>query len=213
MRNRIPVYVESGNLLDKGFSRKSKDAVKPIVVIPVDTEFKTHVTRGYEKVEHPMVADTTLHGQWLTRMMRSSEGVDESTLSRRIADSLSLRAEVIAGNVAIEWSIGTIAVIETNSAIFYLLAISTFDENNNAHATVEDVKEAVRSLIDFHNRNGQGHDLYLPLMGTGLSRAGMSPCDAYEMLKSELCSKNAFIVGKVTIMVLPDVAAEMGLMD
>lgn len=211
-RGARTIWVEVGDLLDRGFGKRRRNAPKPIVVIPVDTGFRTHVTRAYEDVDHPAVADTTLHGQWLTRMMQSDKGLSETLLSQRIDDSLRLHATSDL-NGELPHKIGTIAVIEADCAVFYLLAISTFDGNNNAHATPDDVRTAVKSLLSFYDRNGQGHDLYVPLMGTGLSRAGMSARDAYEMLADELCSSSAFFAGKVTITVLADAATEIGLMD
>lgn len=206
------VWVEAGDLFAKAFGKKRKGTVKPIVVIPVDTGFRTHVTRGYENEAHPAVADTTLHGQWLTRVLQSEKNLSEGLLAKRIDGSLALHAKP-AGKEGGEWPIGTVAVVETDAAVFYLLAISTFDGDNNAHATRDDVRDAIRALIAFYDRNGQGHDLYIPLMGTGLSRAGMSLRDAYEMLEAELCSDDVFIAGKATITVLPDVAADIGLTE
>lgn len=206
------VWVEVGDLFAKAFGKRRKDEGKSIVVIPVDTGFRTHVTRGYENEAHPVVADTTLHGQWLTRVLQSDKDLSEDLLAKRIADSLVLHAGS-ADEDGAGWPIGSIAVVETESAVFYLLAISVFDESNNAHATCDDVRDAIRSLISFHDCNGQGHDLYVPLMGTGLSRAGMSSRDAYGMLEAEFCSDDAFIAGRVVITVLPDVAAEIGLTE
>lgn len=206
------VWVEAGDLFAKAFGKKSKDVAKPIVVIPMDAEFRTHVTRGYEKEARPAVSDKTLHGQWLTRMLQSDKGLSEEALAARIDESLAMHAGADAKKGA-GWPIGTIAVIETDAAVFYLLAISKFDEDNNARATCDEVRGAIRALIAFYDCNGQGHDLYVPLMGTGLSRAGLSSRDAYEMLETEFCSDTVFMAGKVTITVLPDVAAEIGLME
>lgn len=206
------VWVETSDLLSVGFGKKRGGAGKPIVVIPVDAGFHTHVSYGYENEAHPAVADTSLHGQWLMRMFQSGKGLSESSLAKRINESLIRHAGTIAKKGA-EWPIGSIAVIETGAAVFYLLAISVFDENSNARATRDEVRGAIRALISFYDCNGQGHDVYVPLMGTGLSRAGMSSNEAYEMLKTEFCSDNVFIAGKVTITVLTDVAADIGLME
>ena len=80
---------------------------------------------------------------------------------------------------------GTVAMVRgNNSSTFLLLAISEYDKNNIAHTSVEDLELCIKSLVDFYDQHGQGHRLAIPLMGTNLSRAGLSHDDSLRVITS-----------------------------
>ena len=101
--------------------------------------------------------------------------------------------------------------METYKCVFLLLAISHFDGNGNAQSTQQDIASAIESLLRHYDTHGQGANLYLPLLGTGLSRAGLSNAESYKLFVDAATSRAAHISGKVTIVVLPEVADELGL--
>ena len=196
-KNRVSLI--EGDLFKYGFNNRTK--TKNIVVIPVNTSFETHVTRKFERESNPIISDTSIHGQWLTRAKKS--GLTD--LDHRILEGLN--QEGIAPSKLSESSntkkscypIGTISVIEDKKSIFYLLAISHFDKNNNAQSSPNDIKMAVKCLVEYHNIHGQGYPLYIPLLGTGLSRAGLSYQDSYEIIKETLLKNSMLIQGNIFI--------------
>lgn len=198
----------SGNVLDCGFSNRSKRKV--MVAVPVNTTFETHVTRKYERRPTQLVADTTIHGQWLTRM----EGAGQADgLHRRILGDLETRygvgSECSKGVRA--FPIGSIAVIETKNAVFCLLAISSFDENNRATSSAEDIGKAMADLLSFYDSMGQGLDMYLPLLGTGRSRAGLGYQESLELIVGTCMDNRSSLLGKVTIVVSPEAMKELSI--
>lgn len=194
--------VEMGDLLSKGFGRRRKH--KNIVVVPVDSTFDAVVTFKYEAVGKPHVSVKTLHGQWLQRMYACGETPD--SLEGRIAANLALRN--IAPRRTVEgdsrYPLGTVAVVENDRAMFFLLVISDFDADNVSHSTPDAIRSAIDSLVDAYDTFGQGLDLYLPLVGTGLSRAGFSHLDSYQLIKEVMESRAKDIHGSITVMVCPD---------
>lgn len=197
-----------GNLLDLGFSNRSKRRV--MVVVPVNTSFETHVTRKYERSTTQLVADSTIHGQWLTRM---GEAGQADGLRRRILDDLEGRYSVSSGfgEGTQSYPIGSIAVIETKRAVFCLLAISTFDENNRATSTAEDIRKAVVDLLRFYDVAGQGLDMYLPLLGTGRSRAGLGYQESLELIVGTCMDNRSSLLGKVTIVASTEAMRELSI--
>ena len=200
-----------GDLLDLGFRNRKRR--KNLIVIPVDCGFETHVTRGYEGIVVKKVSEASIHGQWLTRM--SQVGVSEAKLRERIGYELE-----DSGYDAAPCScpIGTIAAIERGNAAYLLLAISEFDEKGNAHSTVENLERALRSLLEYYDQRGQGADLYLPLLGTGLSRVeagcdggAFSLGDSFDMIRRAVTEEAPFVPGKITIVLKPEAAGELGL--
>ncbi len=170
---------------------------KSIVVIPVDTGFHTHVTREYEKGKNSEVSATSIHGQFLSKWKQSGENVD--VLSQRIRGSL----KVADGNTD-KYPLGTIATIEKDSTIFYLIAISEFDDNNNAHSSKEEIIRCVDELSIFYDKYGDGYDIFIPLMGTGKSRAAVSLQESYDILVDCYTKNITRIQGNIHIVIPQD---------
>lgn len=200
-------WVIAGDLFHYGFENRKK-AQKNIVVIPVNTAFDTHVTRKFEGESNPVISDMTIHGQWLSRMEQSGEDLGE--LDKRISDSLAClgyKAVSIgkSENGKCElYEMGSVAVIETKNAVYFLLAISEFDEANHAQSTPENIKRAVNSLLQVYDRIGQGYEMYMPVIGAGRSRTGLLFGEAYKLLAAVLNDNRAQIQGQIYIVVKPE---------
>lgn len=188
------VKVEYADIFKHAFRRRAKEPC--IVVIPVDTEFRTHVTRNYEKSPFPEVSAKTLHGQWLTRWEQSGENI--SDLNERIAKSIENKHKIRKSKA---YPVGTIAVLEGGNTIFYLLAISEFDSNNNAHSSKKDIKDAIGKLAEFYDKYGEGYNLYIPLLGTGKSRSSLSLQESYDAIVDYYLNNRFHIQGNITIVI------------
>lgn len=192
-----------GDLFRFGFNSRKK--AKNLVVVPVDCSFETHVTRDYEGLEVKRVSENTVHGKWLIRMAQS--GVLEPELKERISYELRGVARDSEGCCPV----GTVAAIETPKSVFLLLAVSKFDSNGNAKSGPEDISRALDCLLGYYDRLGQGADMYMPLIGTGLSRSGLDVRESFGMIVDAVTRGASFVGGKVVLVLLPEVAAELGL--
>lgn len=192
-----------GDIFRFGFSTRKKK--KNLVVIPVDCGFDTHVTRGYEGSEIPRVSEHTVHGKWLTRMAQT--GVLEPDLKKRISYELKELTPDDRGC----YPIGTVVAIDTNKSVFLLLALSRFDDKGNARSTPSEISKAIDCLLEYYDCKGQGADMYLPLLGTGMSRAGLGSRESFEMITNAVTEKASFIGGSVTVVLLPEAAEELAL--
>ncbi len=200
------IEVQTGDLFHFGFKNKHKK--KNIVVIPVNTAFDTHVTRIIESDPYPIVSENTIHGQWLVRMKESGEQLEQ--IDARITKSLEnggffpvSYSKNKHGKIAC-YPIGSVAVIETYNAIYFLMALAQFDEYNNARSSSTDIDTALVSLMDIYDRIGLGYDLYMPLIGTGLSMAGLSLQESYDLLTRGLIRNSSKIHGHVHVILKPD---------
>ena len=97
-----------------------------------------------------------------------------------------------------------ISIIETDNAVYFLSAISEFDEFNNAQSTPEKINIAIRSILRMYDKVGQGYDLYIPLIGTGRSRAGLSITDAYDLLTRNIIENTNLIHGHIYLVLRPE---------
>ena len=203
-RGKNSVVATYGDILQFAFSSKIKE--KRIVVIPVNDYFDTIVEEPGEDVIKTLVAPTTIHGMWIKQYL-NRENIKEETLRDRINKSLSIHGfngEKVSrekGN-QIKYSLGDVAIIDgQNNCVFYLLAISKFDENNNAHVSKKELRDCIELLLDFYDKNGQSIPIYIPLMGTGSSRAGLTHESSLKVIKSCVLTSEEKINGCVNIIV------------
>lgn len=204
-RGAASISWKTGDLFKFGFeNRRSR---QNIVVIPVNTRFDTHVTTKQEGSIAPLVSYHTLHGQWISRMLAC--GINEQDLNKRIHADLTARSSF--EDASGRYPIGTIAAIEHKASTYYLLAIADFNENNNAHSDANDIKAAATSLAKFYDCNGQGTDIYIPLLGTGMSRAGLDYKRLFDLIVDTFINGGSCFTGKVTIVITSEAAQELGL--
>lgn len=192
------VKVVYADIFKYAFRKRAKE--KNIVVIPVDTEFHTHITRKYENDPLPLVSEKTVHGQWLSRWEKAGE--DITSLDERISRDLGMKG--YRCNDSGKYPIGTIATVENSNTIFYLLAIAEFDKNNIAHATKEQLKQALEKLSVYYDSYGDAHDLYIPLIGTGRSRTSMSLQESYDLITDCYRTNMQRILGNIHIVIHKD---------
>jgi len=201
-RGTSKVAVIHADIFNYGFGNRRKP--KNIVVIPVNTWFSTHVTRKMENMDLQLVSENTLHGQWLIRWEQSNGDIEN--LNHRI--NKSLKNEKISANDGVsgqsEYPIGSIAIVEDDKAVYYLTAISSFDEYNRAHSTENVVRTAVYNILNLYDKNGQGNKLFIPLMGSGRSRAGLTMQESYECILEELLKNEELLQGEIFIVVNPE---------
>jgi len=186
-----------------------KKTVKKIVVIPVNTCFDTIVDENISLYDKPLVSPTTVHGLWIKNMVKHGFNINDIDIA--IDKSISLRGinpvkelsrqEKKRGKLKC-YENGTIAVVEgKNNVEFFLLALSEFDENNKAQSSKDEVIKSLRSLLEFYDVNGQGYQMYITLMGTGRSRAGLTHHDSLQTITSLFSLYSEKIHGDINIVI------------
>lgn len=167
-----------GDLMKIGFNTKNSKEHK-IIVIPVDKDF--HMRLSSPDDQDFCVSPNTLHGKWIAR-------IEKKGLSGQLN---SIRGKGKIGEVR--------RFMLNKGNTFYLLACSEFNKDNVAHSSEDMIKRAISKLIAFYDEKGQGYPLYVPLIGTGSSRAGLSNDKSFKIL-SEIFSKSIEkINGKIII--------------
>lgn len=164
------VYIHFDDLLNNEIANNKLEHKS--IVINVNRCFDTIVN-------NELISEKTLHGI-VFKELYDKRRYTEETLQSAIYDSLNgfnsidiQKEEKPQGNLK-RYSIGTIAKIDdTNSTSYYLLAMSTFDKNLNAHTSKEDFVLAIQRLIEYCDKNSQGFPVLMPLLGSGLSRTGI----------------------------------------
>lgn len=182
---------------------------KKFVVIPVNTTFDTIVEDAGTQQQAPLVSPNTLHGMWIRR--HGSFGLTLDGVEKQIERSLQgekiirlLSREQKPRGKCREYSIGTIAVVEgTHNTIFLLAALSAFDEKNRAHAGEDDIITVIKNIVHYCDTYGQQAPVYLPVMGTGLSRTHLTKDRAFHVILNAIQSCENEVNEKYTIVIYP----------
>lgn len=150
---------------DKEFIVKYGDIFKDkshIKVIGVNCCFDT-VVNG------TLISKNTLHGKFINKYFENN--IQE--LDMKISDSLlsnGYKSNVITTKKEGKkdrFEFGSIAEIKCGNVTYYLLALTEFDDNLNAHCTTKDYCVAINSLMDYYDRHSQGEEISIPLIGSG----------------------------------------------
>ncbi len=201
------IIVQYADLIKDGF--KNKSTQERLYVIPVNSAFDTIVDTDISLCVKPLISPYSLHGKWIDRM--AEIGINKEYIDREISSCLqkqkinpckTLTAHEKERGKREIFDLGTIAVIKgAYKNIFLLLALTDFDKNNNAHVSVEEFENVIKALIEFYNQHGQGHELIVPLMGTNLSRAGLTHDDSLRIITSLFQLYGNKIHGNVRIVI------------
>ena len=200
----------SGDIIKSSFNNK-KDTTK-IVVIPVNTSFETQLSKNIEIETYPLVSENTIHGQWLKKILKE---IKKEDLDKRIQSQLenkqiqSTGRSKGKGGKQTTYPIGTTAIIHYKNTIFYLLAISEFDEKNNAQSSMSEIKQSIIQLLRSYESFGQGYEMLIPLLGTGQSRAQLTPQESFLLIKNTILENNHLVKGQIKIVILENTLGEI----
>lgn len=207
--NKITIYSEDdveievryGDLMKIAFPRKRKK--DKIVVIAVNRCFDMVVNQD-------LIFEGSVHGQFLKRYIRddSERTIFETAIKKSLADfdyePVQLeRSNKRYGNLD-RYPLGFIARINgENGVTFFLLALTEFDKDCRAQCDKHQYVECLLRLFEYYDSHGQGMELYLYPMGTGMARTGLSKKEALEatvmltkVSKEHLKSKTTIVVDK-----------------
>lgn len=201
------IIVSYGDILKKAFPRKNKK--KKIIVIPVNTCFDTIVDEDIADVINPLISPNSIHGKWIKSLLKTGYNLSEidSVMDKNLKNHSIKPLKTIDYNKktrgkTVVYPIGTVLPIKAkNNITFFLLAISEFDENNNAHSSKERIIIATEKMLEFYNNTGQGYDLYVPLLGTNLANTGLSHSQTLELMTNILKIHSEKIRGKISIVI------------
>lgn len=155
-----------GDLLNLG--KCSKDKTVNSIVIPVNRCFDC-------TVDDKLIASSTLHGKALSKLYMENAFSPDS-LNSEIQRCLSCceyteltSAQKPSGNLK-RYPAGTVATVDSGKQRFFLFGLSSFNKDLKASTSKDDYTVAVQKLYEFCDSNAQGGQVFMPIIGTGLSR-------------------------------------------
>lgn len=199
------IIVRYADLLKEGFDLRRKQ--ERLYVIPVNSSFDTVVDEDISLCSKPLISPNTLHGRWIKKMgehQKDPQYIDDAIcacLNKQKKSPRETLQNKENGKKEV-YDLGTVAIVKgVGKNTFLLLAMSNFDENNNAHVSIENLEKVIKCLIDFYDEHGQGYELVVPLMGTNFSRTGLTHEDSLKIISAMFQIYKNKIHGDVSIVI------------
>ena len=213
-RGNNSITIQVGDIFH--LSNYERNAARKLIIIPVNTNFDTIVEQP-DSSPHPLVSANTLHGRWINSILcnehNTSTNLESAIFSYLDAKNVSYRSSNRERGSNREYETGTCAIYSHGNIDYVLLALSQFDENNNAHCTKEDLINAIKGLLSFLDQNGQGYDAYVPVMGTGRSRAGLRHDEALKIIARTMLLYSERITSNIHIVIYSGDAGKVSIYD
>lgn len=152
--------IEKGNLFEK----------QGIIVIPVNEYFDTHVGDG-------IISPNTIHGKFITNYFRNRVNELDKLLDNALRGKKYHTNESRRLGKKFKYDLGTCVNITINDNVYVLVALTHFDGNDHAYLDKKDYPIVFDRLIShLHEINMHVEKpIYMPIMGSGLSRLRRSP--------------------------------------
>ncbi len=180
-RNSVNVKINQTNVTlryaDLFDNTKFKDTYR---VLGVNDYYDTHVGDG-------IIDEKTLHGKYLTLYNLSCEDLDarilaDSNLSKEVACTTTGRAY----GKNIRYNLGS--TFFDNKKNFILVALSHFDENNNARLTTTELMQCYLKMWTGIARVKESNGIVLPLLGSSSNIQMDNAISSQEILETLLLS-------------------------
>lgn len=197
--DKVKITVKYDDLMKIAFPKKPQP--ERIVVIAVNCCFDTIVNDD-------IIHKGSVHGQFLRRFAATDKKRNmldaeiEKSLNEFDYDYIELSPEEKRKGKRKRYPYGSIARIKgKNGVTFFLLALTQFDVNCNAHCDKHQYFDSMLKLFEYYDKHGQGKELYLYPMGTAMSRTGLSRKEALESIILLTKISKHYLKGKTTIVV------------
>ncbi|MBR3624007.1 MAG: hypothetical protein IKN43_11760, partial [Selenomonadaceae bacterium] len=220
-RNKIWKRGSGAIILEYGdiFKLLDDESFQHIVAIPVNDTFDTIVDEDPTLVRAPLVSKETNHGKWIEFMKSRSFSVEE--IDTKIKESLNKLDDVETEEISeeikdrgnrIKYPIGTTAFVSVGNNVYCILvALSVFNRNNKAESNPRKLIKSICNLLEYYDEHGQGYDLYMPIMGAGMSRTNLDKQEAFEIMKTTVLANKWNIHGKVHIVIYEKEKADLSI--
>lgn len=177
-----------------------------IVVIPVNEYFDT-------LVDNDVISENTLHGKFVKNYF----GGDEKNLRQQITQSLKniepigINESRVSGNKK-QYPLGTVCEVSKGGMIFYLVALTRFNEKHRAEVKNSEYQRVICELLNYVEQRSQGRKVRIPLVGAGHSGVSLSKQKLLEFLLFSISiSDNLTLINGIDVVLHPSIESEINL--
>lgn len=198
-KDNVKIIIKYGDLMKIAFPKKKQQ--ERIVVIAVNCCYDTIVNDD-------IIHEGSVHGQFLNKYVDSDrkrhmlDAEIEKSLNSFGFDYKEISKTDKREGKRKRYPLGSVARIKgQNGVTFFLLALTQFDVNCNAHCDKHQYFDCMLKLFEYYDKHGQGKELYLYPMGTAMSRTGMTQEEALQSIVLLTKISKNYLKTKTTIVV------------
>lgn len=176
------LVIEKGDIFKK----------KGVIVVPVNEYFDTHVGDG-------IISPKSVHGKWINRFYGDRISELDTLIEQKLKSAPVMGTEARNKAKSNRYELGTCIDIDLDGNTYVLIALTHFDEHNHANVSRTEYAGVFDKLMHHLQCMQTESPIYIPLMGTGLSRLGRSPqrilnflVDAIDFKYSDMTFPNGF---------------------
>ena len=197
--NKFVVSGTYGNILDY------IGASKVNLIVPVNSCFDT-------KIDDSVISANSLHGQ-VIKFLYDNNLVSQSDLDKKIKRSLkeqNISSVNISNNVKQggksvgnynRYPIGSTAFVDISNVRYHFIALSIIENNKNAKTSDQDYLVVLNAIVDNCFRNSNGNPIYLPLVGSGLSKLNYNHQQQLEFMVKYFMLRKTKLISDVEIVI------------
>jgi hypothetical protein len=189
----IQVNIQQGDIFEtKGWK-----------VIPFNEHFDT-------TVDDKIIAHNTLNGTFIDNYVTNINDLNTSIVTELENNH---KSEKYIKNNKDTYPLG---IIITFNNEYMLLAFSAFNENNEAHHTPKEYEHCLRVMWKEISRTYANKPVFIPLLGSGITRFEERQHTNSDLLKCMLCTlrtSNADIKQLITILLTEDVIQDINIYE
>lgn len=157
------------------------------------------------------VSPNSLHGKFIRDVLQSRAHEFDQLVAKALASEPSEQVQRHSGNT-LRYRIGTTATIDVGPNRYLLFALSRTDVTTlKAYATVHELWDALAGLWAAMRVKHNGYEVFMPLVGGGLSGVGLPARNLIQILITSFAyyTKKEKITSKLTIILQPGLAKEI----
>lgn len=148
-----------------------------VIIIPVNEYFDTIV-------DDEIISPNSLHGKFINKYYGNNKNELDLKIDESLRGVISETNKYRVKGKKRKYPLGTICKINSGSNIFYLVALTHFNENNRAYVSYVEYKKVVLDILEYIKEHSQGKKVSIPLIGDG--RAALTSFTQEELLDN-LC--------------------------
>ncbi|MCB6584466.1 MULTISPECIES: macro domain-containing protein [Streptococcus] len=197
--NRFKVSGTYGNILDY------IGASKVNLIIPVNSCFDT-------KIDDSVISTNSLHGK-VIKFLYDNNLVSQIELDKKIKRSLreqnissvNIGNDVKKGGKSVgnynRYPIGSTAFVDIGDVRYHFIALSIIENNKNAITSDQDYLIVLNAIVDNCFRNSNGNPIYIPLVGSGLSKLNYNHQQQLEFMVKYFMLRRTKLISDVEIVI------------
>ena len=197
--NSFEVSGTYGNILDY------IGASKVNLIVPVNSCFDT-------KIDESVISTNSLHGK-VIKFLYDNNLVSQTVLDKKIKSSLkeqgissvNIGNDVKKGGKSVgnynRYPIGSTAFVDIGNVRYHFIALSIIEKNKNAKTSDQDYPVVLNAIVDNCFKNSNGNPIYLPLVGSGLSKLNYNHQQQLEFMVKYFMLRKTKLISDVEIVI------------